>query len=315
MMGLTLILFCAVSILWGIPYLLIAEALDSGLGPLTVVAARVLVGAAALIALAGTKFSELLRRSPGRLTLLAVVEVLIPFTLIAVAERNVTSGAAGVLIALEPFFVLAWSSLMVMGTRHAWRRIIPGSALGFGGVLLLLGAHGSGVAAWALVVAAASYGLGAVVVDRWFAEVSSLSISAAMLAIAAPLMILLAVLVEGVPRPTLTGVTMVIVLGAGCTAGGFAAFFALIKRAGAHSASLITYAAPLVALIAGIAVRGEPLSMRAALGTIAILLGAWFCLRPRASDPSTATTERGPAARQRALTGPRRRLGIRNPAE
>lgn len=276
-----LALFSLVSVLWGVPYLLIAEALDAGLGPLTVVAARVFVGALLLVAVVRAKALYVLRRAPGRTALLAIVEVAIPFILIAAAERSVTSGTAGVLIALEPFFVLIWSGLVASGVHQAWARIIPGSVLGFSGVLALMGTPGGGVGAWLLIAAAGSYGLGAVLIDHWFADLPSLSVSAAMLIMATPLTVLIALATEGAPRPTIAGATAIVLLGVACTAGGFAAFFALIKNAGAHSASLITYAAPVVALAVGVAVRNEPMSMRSALGTMLILLAAWFCLRQR----------------------------------
>ena len=284
----TLALFCVVSILWGVPYLLIAEALDAGLGPLTVVAGRVFVGTLVLVAVVRTRSLDLLRQAPGKTVLLAVVEVLIPFTLIAVAERSVPSGTAGVLISLEPFFVLVWSVVLASEVRQSWARIIPGSVLGFGGVLLLMGTPGGGIGAWLLIAAAGCYALGAVLIDRWFADLPSLSVSAAMLIVATPLTMLTAVTTEGFPRWTTAGATAVVLLGAACTAGGFAAFFALIKNAGAHGASLITYAAPVVALAAGFAIRDEPLSMKSVIGTVFILLGAGFCLRHRPTRPRTS---------------------------
>jgi drug/metabolite transporter (DMT)-like permease len=297
----TLALFSLVSILWGVPYLLIAEALDAGLGPLAIVAGRVLVGTLVLVAVVRTRALEVLRQAPGRTALLAVVEVLIPFTLIAVSERSVTSGTAGVLISLEPFFVLAWSVLVASGVRRSWARILPGSVLGFSGVLLLMGTPGGGIGAWLLIAAAGSYALGAVLIDRWFAELPSLSVSAAMLIVATPLTMLTALSAEGFPRWTTAGATAVVLLGAACTAGGFAAFFALIKNAGAHGASLITYAAPVVALAAGVAIRSEPVSMQSGIGTVLILLGAWFCLRQRPARPRTSAGGKATHAPQRTV--------------
>ncbi|KRF24806.1 DMT family transporter [Phycicoccus sp. Soil803] len=297
----TLALFCVVSILWGVPYLVIAEALDAGLGPLTVVAGRVFVGTVVLVAVAGTQALDLLRRAPGKTVLLAVVEVLIPFTLIAVAERSVTSGTAGVLISLEPFFVLVWSVVLASGVRQSWARIIPGSVLGFGGVLLLMGTPGGGMGAWLLIAAAGCYALGAVLIDRWFADLLSLSVSAAMLIVATPLTMLTAVTTEGFPRWTTAGATAVVLLGAACTAGGFAAFFALIKNAGAHGASLNTYAAPVVALAAGFAIRDEPLSMKSVIGTVLILLGAGFCVRQQPALPGTSASGKATRAQHRTV--------------
>ncbi|WP_344810128.1 DMT family transporter [Microlunatus ginsengisoli] len=284
-------LFAAVSLLWGVPYLLVAEALDAGVGAFALVASRVVVGAAVLMVLVGGDAARLIHRTPLRVGVLALVEVAIPFTLIAVAERSVSSGTAGVLIALEPFFVLVWSGLIVRGKASAWARLVPGSVLGFTGVLVLLGAPGAGVGAWLLVAAAACYGLGAVLVARWFATEPSLPIAAAMLVVAAPIAVVVAGFVDGMPPASVRGVVAMVLLGAACTAGGFAAFFALIKTAGAHSASLITYVAPIVALAVGVAFRGESLTFGSVLGTTLVLAGAWICLRY-----ASGSTKRRPAS-------------------
>jgi drug/metabolite transporter (DMT)-like permease len=85
------------------------------------------------------------------------------------------------------------------------------------------------------------------------------------------------------------------------TAGGFAAFFALIKNAGAHGARLITYAAPVVALAAGFAIRDEPLSMKSVIGTVFILLGAGFCLRQQPALPGTSASGKATRAPHRTV--------------
>jgi drug/metabolite transporter (DMT)-like permease len=282
-----LTLFGLVALLWGVPYLLIAEALDSGFGAISLVAARVVVGAVVLMCLTGADATRLIRRDPLRVGVLALVEVAIPFTLIGLAEHSVSSGTAGVLIATEPFFVLVWSSLIVRPRSHASARLVPGSALGFTGVLVLLGGPDMGVGAWLLLAAAGCYGLGAVLVGGWFADVPSLSVSAAMLGVAAPITVAVSVPVDGVPSVGVRGIVAVLLLGAACTAGGFPAFFALIRTAGAHSASLITYVAPVVALVLGLAFRGEAVTISSIGGTVLVLGGAWICLRP--TDSSTTT--------------------------
>ncbi|MEU5105113.1 EamA family transporter [Streptomyces sp. NPDC021354] len=77
-------LFITVSVLWGVPYLLISVALE-GLGPVGVVAGRVALGALVLLPVAWRRgLPRLLRERWRPLLLLAVVEVAAPFTLIAV---------------------------------------------------------------------------------------------------------------------------------------------------------------------------------------------------------------------------------------
>lgn len=275
------VLFFVVSVIWGIPYLLIAVALRDGLGPLTIVATRIALGAAILVAFTARRVPGLLRAHPGKVLVLALAEVVVPFALITIGEQSISSSLAGILIATEP----AWVALF------AWligRQALPGSrtwagiAVGFGGVVVLLGAPGSGPGAPAVLAAAACYALGAVLVAHWFAHEPSLRVASAVLVVAAPITALLAAGLElrsGLPSPTATGLLALAALGVACTAGGMAAFFALIKEAGPGNAALITYAAPIVALAAGVALLGEPLRPNTLIGCALILAGASVVMR------------------------------------
>lgn len=279
-------LCAAVTVLWGIPYLLIAVALDRGWGPLSIAAGRILLGAVALGLLCGRRTWGVIRSAPVHLCVLAVVEVIVPFALITRSEETVSSSTAGVLIATEPTFVLVAARLL--GARAQGRpATLVGVAIGFVGVLLVLGAPRSGTASVLVVAAAASYGLGASLVDGWFPDAPRLPLAAAMLTIAGLPMLLAAWLAEPVPPLTGSGTAVILTLGAACTAGGFATFFALISAAGAASAAVITYTAPLVALVLGVTALGEPLSWSIAGGTTLVLAGAWLTLRPgRLSTPA-----------------------------
>lgn len=274
-------LFLIVSVVWGIPYLLIAVALRDGFGPLTIVAARVALGAAILLAAAARRIPRLLRSHPRKVLVLALAEVVVPFALITMGEQSISSSLAGILIATEPAWVAVFAWLIggqaLPGTR-AW----AGIAVGFAGVVVLLGAPGSGPGAPAVLAAAACYAVGAVLVAHWFAHVPSLTVAAGVLLVAAPITAALAVAVElrtGLPSSTGTGLLALAALGVACTAGGLAAFFALIKEAGPGNAALITYAAPIVALAAGVALLHEPLRPNNLIGCALILLGAAVVMR------------------------------------
>ncbi|MGV9867133.1 DMT family transporter [Rhodococcus koreensis] len=282
----THLLFMAVTTLWGIPYLLTAIALDAGWGPMFVAAGRTILGAAVLLVFVWRGALAVLRTAPWRLIVLAAVEVAVPFTLIAWGEQTVSSSTAGVLIATEPAFVLCATWLI---GRHARvpRSVLGGIAVGFLGVVMLFGAPGSGQASILILVAAASYGLGAVLVEAWFPDTPRLPLAAAMLITAALPMAVVAGVTEPAPAISASGVAAMAILGAVCTAGGFAAFFALIRSTGAASAAVITYTAPLIALGLGIAVRSDPITLTIACGTALILSGAWMTMRSPTADPTS----------------------------
>jgi len=70
-----------------------------------------------------------------------------------------------------------------------------------------------------------------------------------------------------------------VVLGAVCTALAFVALFALIGEAGAPRAQVITYINPVVAVVLGVLVLGEPITLGIALGFPLVLAGSWLATR------------------------------------
>jgi drug/metabolite transporter (DMT)-like permease len=273
-------LFAAVSVLFGVPYLFIDVALGDGVGPVWVAAGRVLPAAALLAPFAlRRRRRALLRGRIGRLVVLAVVEIVVPFSLIPLGERTVSSGLAGVLIATEPMFVLL-AGLALRTRARPSVLALAGLAVGFAGVVVLLGVEGAGPGVPLLLVAAAFYAVGAVLVGRWFADVPSIVVVAGVLAVAGPILTAVALLAEPLPSPSGRGLAALAVLGVLCTAAGLVAFFTLIARAGPDRAALITYVAPVVAVACGALILSEPVGPRTVAGTGLILVGAWLATRP-----------------------------------
>lgn len=284
-------LFAAVSLLWGVPYLFIGVALDEGLGPFTIVAGRVALGALVLLppALRGG-LTHLLRTRWRQLGVLAAVEVVVPFLLITVGQQTVSSAVTGVLIATVPMFVLLFGLRLGRTERLPWMGW-TGLAAGFVGVVVLLGVQGAGSGVPLVVTAAACYGLGALLISRWFAGVPTLTVVAGMLVLAAPVLALAAageLAATSAPASAIsaTGLLALLVLGVACTAGGFSAFFALVAAAGPARAALITYVAPVVAVVAGALVLAEVVTARTVTGIALVLLGAAAAgYRPRVGRP------------------------------
>ncbi|MBA3359111.1 MAG: EamA family transporter, partial [Thermoleophilaceae bacterium] len=89
------IAFASVSVLWGIPYLFIKVAVDDGMPPAFLAWVRVLLGAAVLLALAWR--AGVLGSVRGKMRWIAayaVLEISIPFPLIAAGEQDVSSSLA-----------------------------------------------------------------------------------------------------------------------------------------------------------------------------------------------------------------------------
>ncbi len=131
--------FAAVAVLWGIPYLFIKVAVDDGVPPAFLAWVRVLLGAAVLLVLAWR--AGVLGSVRGRLGVIAayaLIEIALPFPLIAEGERHVSSSLAAILISAVPMIVALLALRFDPGERVTGRRLV-GLLVGFGGVVALVG--------------------------------------------------------------------------------------------------------------------------------------------------------------------------------
>src|SRR5258707_9021284 len=111
------LLFAAMSVIWGLPYLLIRVAVRD-LSPATLVFAR--TGVAVLLLLPFAVRPRLLRPLLPRwrpLLVYTVVEVTGPWLLLARAEQHLSSSLSGLLVAATPLIGVALAR--VIGAEHA----------------------------------------------------------------------------------------------------------------------------------------------------------------------------------------------------
>jgi drug/metabolite transporter (DMT)-like permease len=88
---------------------------------------------------------------------------------------------------------------------------------------------------------------------------------------------------HGFGEDRMKDVAAVAALGIARTAGGFAAFFALIRIAGPVRASITAYFSPIVAVLAGNVVLDEPITSQTVPGISLILVGAYCANRDNAT--------------------------------
>jgi drug/metabolite transporter (DMT)-like permease len=296
------LLFMAMGLTWGIPYLLIKVAV-ADLTPIALVFLRTAAGAALLVPLAAAR-GELapLLRHWRPLVVYTLVEVAVPWLLLSHAERSLTSSLTGLLIASVPL-IGAVLGLVAGGDDRLDLRRAAGLVVGFAGVAALLGLDLSQVDAGAVVEVAGvaiCYAVGPMIIARNLSDVPALGVVAASLALAAVLYAPIAVfqLPHRVPAAPVLGA--VAVLAVVCTAVAFLVFFALIAEAGPLRAQAITYVNPAVALALGVALLHEPFTVGAVVGLALILLGLLLATRRRpraaAGAPDQAATRQGDAA-------------------
>lgn len=279
-----LLLFLSLGVIWGIPYLLIKVAVRE-LTPASLVFLRTALGAAILLPVVlarGNARSLLARWRP--IALFTVVEMAIPWFLLAHAEQRVTSSLAGLFMASVP---LVGAGLARVTGRHEalGLRGGVGLAVGLSGVVALLGldlGRGDLVAVLELAVVALGYAIGPMIIARRLGDLPVLDVVAASLALCA-----VAYAPAGLAQlppawPSWDVVLSVAVLGVACTAVAFLLFFRLIAEIGPVRATVITYVNPAVAVLAGVALLGEPFTLGTAAGFVLILAGSWLATGPSA---------------------------------
>jgi drug/metabolite transporter (DMT)-like permease len=273
--------FAAVSTLWGIPYLFIKVAVEDGVPPAFLAWARVLLGAAVLLALAwrAGKLGPL-RGRWGWIALFATIEIAIPFPLIAAGEQEVSSSLAAILIAAAPLFVALLAIRFDEEERATgWR--LAGLVLGLGGVVALVGIDVAGrsgelLGATAILVAAFGYAVGPMILKRKLAGIDSRATMGATLLIATLVLTPAAVIAPPESTPSGDALLSIFVLGLFCTAAALVFYGVLVAEAGPGRALVITYVAPVVAVALGVAILGESLGPGAVAGLLLILAGSWL---------------------------------------
>jgi drug/metabolite transporter (DMT)-like permease len=283
------VLFAAMSILWGIPYLMIKVAVE-GVSVPVLVFARTAVGAAILLPLAlRSGRPTWLRERWLPLAAFAVIEIMIPWGLLSDAEQHITSSMTGLLIAASPIVAVLIGRLTGDAERLGPARW-AGLAIGLAGVAVLAGpALGDG-SPWAIVevlLVAVCYATAPIIAARRLSDVPALPMTAvclggAALVYAAPAALTWPqTLPDGRVLAALAGLAVV------CTALAFLVFFALIREVGPSRALVFTYVNPAVAVTAGVLVLGEPLTASILVSFALILAGSVLATAPRARTPVT----------------------------
>ena len=287
------LLFAAVSVVWGVPYFFIKVAVEAGVPPAFVAWSRVALGAAVVVPLAWRRGA--LRGLGGRwraVVAYAACEVAVPFFLIAAGEERVASSLAAILIASMPLMVALLSVWLSPDDRATGLRLV-GLAIGFGGVVALLGVDVAGrpgelLGAALILVATLGYASATIIVNRRLADLDPLGPIAASLALATLVLVPAVVITPPHGAPPGDALGALAVLGFVCTALGLVLFFRLIVEAGPSRASVITYVNPLVAVVLGVLVLDERFGAMSVVGLVAILGGSWLSTRGRPRRAVTA---------------------------
>ncbi|MFF5233184.1 DMT family transporter [Dactylosporangium sp. NPDC000521] len=261
-------LFALMSLLWGLPYLFIKVAVGSMSVPF-LVSARGLLGAAMLLPFVDFgRHGAVLRRCWRPIVVLALLEMVAPWALLAHAETRLNSSTTGLLIATAPLVASLAAAAAPGGERLARIRVL-GLVAGFAGVAVLAGPrlHGDVVAVAEVLTTAVCWAVAPLVVTRRLRDVPAVPLAATCMLISGLSALPLAVTRAPAGLPPPAALAALAGLAAICTALAFAAFFALVREAGPSRTLVVTFVSPAVSVAAGAVVLGEPVGP----GTIAAL--------------------------------------------
>jgi drug/metabolite transporter (DMT)-like permease len=292
------LLFAAMAVIWGIPYLLIKVAVAE-LTPATLVLLRTTVAGVILVPLAFAR-GEVRPLLPRWQWVVAYtfVEVAAPWVLLSDAERRLSSSLAGLLIAGVPLVgaVLVW---LIGGDDRPDLRRVFGLIVGFVGVAIVVGldvATDDLFAVGEVGLVVIGYALGPMIIARRLQGAPTVGVVAASLALTA-----LAYAPIGIAQlpsrlPSTQVLLSILVLGVVCTAVAFLLFFALISEVGPIRATIITYFNPAVALVLGVLLLHEPFTVALAIGFALIAVGSFLATRRARgmAQPGSALPEASP---------------------
>ncbi len=255
--------------------------------PATMAAARLLLAAMMLIAIARAKGYRLpfTLRAWGAFAFVGVMGNALPFTLIAWGELEVDSGLAAILMGVMPVATAMLAHAFVRDERLTGRRA-AGVLLGFSGTVVLVGFSafsglGAQVAAQLAVVGGAlCYAVTTVFVRR-FATLPDVLMAAGAMTTGALAILPIAFLFESPlsASPSVASMAAVVVLGIMST--GFAAliYFYLIRTVGAAIFSQVNFLTPAIGVAFGMIFLGELPGADAWAALTLIVIGVWLVTR------------------------------------
>jgi len=295
-----LILFAALGIAWGIPYLFIKVAVTE-LDPAMVVLGRSALAAILLLPLAffRREVVQVVRRWKPMLAY-TVVEIIIPWYFLSSAEQRLPSSTAGLLLATVPLVGVGVAFLMGRPERMSrvnWLGILAGML----GVAALVGLDIAGsdlIAVGEIAIVVVGYALGPAILSRWMSDLPGVGVVALSLGATAIVYVPFVLATGAWPTawPSAAAIWSIIVLAVICSALAFLLMIALVAEIGPVKMTAITYVNPAVAVAAGVLILGERITVWTVVGFVLVLLGSYLVTRRRrelvaVEGPEEATAE------------------------
>ncbi len=275
-------LFLSLGFLWGSSYLWIKIGLES-LPPLTLIAGRLLLGGAFLAVVVAIARQPLPRepRQYGHLFVMAVVNIVMPFILITVGEQSIDSALAAILTATVPLTVIVLAPMFLPDERITLPKV-AGLALGFAGVILLVApdlvnlSDSDLTGELMMIGAAICYGIGNVYAKRNVRGLRPMIPALFQVLFAVAIIVPMALVLDqpvGNVNPAPEAIVAVIWLGILGSGVAYLCYFTILAHWGATRTSMVAYLLPVVGIVLGAVVMGDPVTVNRIVGTGLIIAG------------------------------------------
>lgn len=265
---------------WGASYTFIKMGVAT-IPPITLIAARTLIAGLLLLAVLRLRGIALPKDAATwrRFALQAALNSVLPFTLIAWAERSVDAGLATILNSTSPIFIFLLGLCLTGAEKPTLRRLF-GVGAGLAGICLIVGVevlHGLGhslLAQLGLVAAAVCYGFAAMF-GRVFKGLDPMVPAAGSLLSGAAMLLPASIVVDRpwTLAPSAASMMAVLALAVVSTALAFTIYFRLIKTLGPMSTAAQAYLRVPIGVMIGVVFLGETLSPTAWIGLACIVAG------------------------------------------
>ena len=273
------IVFILLGLIWSTSFLWIKIGVQE-IGPMALVAFRILFGAITAIAIALYQKVQWPRdwKTWRNFAILGPTSLAIPFFFISWGERTIDSAVASILNATVPLFTIVIAHFWLNDDKITLQKAL-GLLVGFGGVVVLMSqdfsasAHNSVLGQGAVILAAIFYAWSAVFARRTTQHVAGLVRGTAPVITAAIFMWLTTPFIEKPFQIPALPLTWVAALWLGILGTGLAMlmFYYLIHEIGPTRATLVTYLFPIGGVVFGVIFLGEYLSWQLLAGTFLIL--------------------------------------------
>lgn len=271
------ILFAAMAVLWGIPYLLIRVAVRE-ISPGLLVFGRTAPAALLLLPLVlHRRQFRLILTNAWWILVFGVIEFGVPWFFMGTAERHLTSSLTSLIICGVPLVSIVFARYTSAHEPLHLKRAL-GLAVGALGVASLVGLdvrHGSGP--WVLVmgIVCLGYAIGPIVLSTKLSHVPGPAVvcgATGMVALG-----WLPYALRHAPHHLATETWLsVATLSVFCTVAAFLVFFALIKDIGSSRSLVVVYANTGIAVALGIVFLREPLTLGIIMGFPLIVAGSYL---------------------------------------